>query len=56
MTLPPQSASYVVQTWADTQQEAADVVQAVLMAAPQSATDVQSDAGRPGVLALHRRS
>ena len=51
VTLPPQSASYVVQTWADTQQEAADVVRAVLLAAPKAATDVQTNAGAP--LASH---
>jgi hypothetical protein len=47
VTLPPQSASYVVKTWADSQQEAADVVKAVLKAAPKAATDVQTNAGAP---------
>jgi hypothetical protein len=49
VTLPPQSASYVVQTWADTEQEAAGVVQAVLKAAPQSAKEAQERAGAPEV-------
>jgi hypothetical protein len=47
VTHPPQTASYIVQTWADTAKDAADVVQAVLKAAPQSALDVQSRAGAP---------
>jgi hypothetical protein len=47
VTLPPQSASYVVKTWADTAKDAADVVQAVLKAAPQSAVDAQARAGAP---------
>jgi hypothetical protein len=47
VSLPPQSASYVVQTWADTSKEAADVVQAVLRAAPQSAKEAQERAGAP---------
>jgi hypothetical protein len=47
VTLPPQSASYVVKTWADTQQEAADVVKAVLEAAPKAAKDVQAAAAAP---------
>jgi hypothetical protein len=47
VTLPLQSASYVVQTWAETQQEAADVVKAVLQAAPKAAKDVQTAAAAP---------
>lgn len=47
VTLPPQSASYVVQTWADTPQAAAEVVQAVLRDASQSAKDAQERAGAP---------
>jgi hypothetical protein len=47
VTLPPQSASYVVQTWADTPEEAADVVQAVLNAAKPSAEEAQKRAGAP---------
>jgi hypothetical protein len=47
VTLPPQSASFVVATWADTAQDAANVVQAVLKAAPQAAKDAQERAGAP---------
>jgi hypothetical protein len=47
VTLPPQSASYIVQTWADTEEAAAGVVQAVLKAAPQSAKEAQERAGAP---------
>jgi hypothetical protein len=47
VTLPAQSASYVVQTWADTAQDAANVIQAVLKAAPQSAQQAQDRAGAP---------
>ena len=47
VTLPPQSASYVIKTWADSQQEAADVVKAVLAAAPKAATEVQTASGAP---------
>jgi hypothetical protein len=47
VTLPPQSASYVVKTWADSAKDAADVVQAVLKSAPQAAKDAQERAGAP---------
>jgi hypothetical protein len=47
VTMPEQSASYVVQTWADSAKEAADVVQAVLKSSPQSARDAQERAGAP---------
>ena len=45
VTLPPQSASYVVQTWADTEQGATDVLKSVLAAAPESADGIQERAG-----------
>ena len=49
VTLPPQSASYIVKTWADTEEAAAGVVQSVLKAAPQSAKEAQERAGAPEV-------
>jgi hypothetical protein len=47
ITIPQDSASYVIQTWADSAKEASDVVQAVLQAAPKSAKDAQERAGAP---------
>ena len=47
VTLPPQSASFVVQTWADTQEDAAKVVQDVLKATTRSAQEAQERAGAP---------
>jgi hypothetical protein len=47
VTLPQGSSSYLVQSWADTEAAATQVVQAVLQAVPQQAKAIQTRAGAP---------
>ncbi|AKU15927.1 hypothetical protein [Luteipulveratus mongoliensis] len=47
ITLPPQTASYVVQTWGKSQAEVLKVVKSVLANAPKRAEQIQTRAGAP---------